>query len=421
MNKLFLYFLLFIFSFSVAYTKDEPKKEIQFLTMQLQPTFNDYINGLIAKYEKDHPDIKIKWLDYPAQNYETKIISMFLSKRSPDVMNLNPQYGANFVLRKYLVDLTQYVSDEEKSLYFDNIIRDGCTYKGIFYALPWYLAGGLTMYNTDIFKQAGIDENKPPTTWDEVAEYSKIIKEKTGKFGYLPNLTEVGALKGYLFADGVKLVDESETKAIFNNEQGYKTIEFWTKLYKEGLIPKESLTSNHRRIIEMYKTGQVALFITGPQFLHQIKNDSPDIYKATKCAPPIMGKGKTYPVDVMSLCISNQSKYPKEASDFAKFVTNAENQLAFCKIVTIFPSVKEAAQDKYFTEGGDTAEERSRIIVASYLKQSIVEQYPRENQGELNRIMEDAIQKACLGKLTPREALDEAAELWTKTLSKKKK
>ncbi len=423
MKRYFLLFLsvLFLFSLNLVSAKEELKKEIQILTMQLQPMFNDYFNALIAKYEKEHPDIKIKWLDYPAQNYETKIMSMFMSKKSPDIINLNPDMGANFVLRNYLLNLDQYVDSNVKAEYYENIIGDGCTYNNFFYALPWYLAGGLTMYNTDIFIKAGLDPNKPPRTWEEVAQYSKIIKEKTGKFGFLPTMTEVGALKSFLYADGVKLLSDDGKKAIFNTEEGYKTIEFWTKVYKDGLIPNESLTANHRRPIEMYKTGQIALFITGPQFLHQIKNDAPDIYKVTKCAPIVVGKGETYSVVVQNLVISNQTKYPKEAVDFAKFVTNAENQLEFCKIVTIFPSVKKAAEDEYFTKTGTTPEDEARIISAAQLKKSIVEVYPRENQGELNRIMEDAIQKACLGRKTPREALDEAAELWTKTLNKKRK
>lgn len=414
--------MLFVSLFAAMMTAvAQEKKEIQFLTMQLQPTFTEYINGIIAKYEKEHPDIKIKWLDYPAANYETKLLSMFISKKAPDILNINPDMGANFVLRNYLLDLDKYVSPEQKAEYFDNIIRDGCTFKNRFYALPWYLAIGLTMYNEQIFKDAGLDPSKPPKTMQEVAEFSKIIKEKTGKYGFFPTMTEVGALKGFLFSDGVKLVDENETKAIFNNEEGYKTIDFWTSVYKNGLIPKESLTATHRRPIELYKSGQIAIFISAPNFLLLIKNDAPDIYKVTKVAPMITGRGGTYSVTIQSLALYGQSKHPKEAADFARYVTNAQNQIDFCKRVTIFPSVKKAIEDEFFKTGGDSPEDQARIIGAKQLVNSVVETYPRENQGELNRIMEDAITKSCLGKMTPKEALDEAAALWTKTLNKKKK
>ncbi|TPX01019.1 extracellular solute-binding protein, partial [Schumannella luteola] len=39
-------------------------------------------------------------------------------------------------------------------------------------------------YNRDLFEQAGLDPDSPPTTWEEVREDAKIIAEKTGKAGY---------------------------------------------------------------------------------------------------------------------------------------------------------------------------------------------------------------------------------------------
>jgi ABC-type glycerol-3-phosphate transport system substrate-binding protein len=39
-------------------------------------------------------------------------------------------------------------------------------------------------YNRDLFEQAGLDPDAPPTTWDEVRQYAKQISEKTGKAGY---------------------------------------------------------------------------------------------------------------------------------------------------------------------------------------------------------------------------------------------
>jgi ABC-type glycerol-3-phosphate transport system substrate-binding protein len=39
-------------------------------------------------------------------------------------------------------------------------------------------------YNRTLFTQAGLDPNKPPTTWDEVRADAKAIAEKTGMAGY---------------------------------------------------------------------------------------------------------------------------------------------------------------------------------------------------------------------------------------------
>ena len=44
----------------------------------------------------------------------------------------------------------------------------------------------ILFYNADLFRQAGLDPDKPPRTWDEVDAAGKAIKEKTGKNGFFP-------------------------------------------------------------------------------------------------------------------------------------------------------------------------------------------------------------------------------------------
>jgi putative chitobiose transport system substrate-binding protein len=297
-------------------------------------------------------------------------------------------------------------------------LRDGCTYKNTLLALPWYLSTDLTMYNKKIFEQAGLDFAKPPRNNQQLADYCKIIKEKTDLYGYFPIYTESGTLRDYLLLDGVPLVDESGERAVFNTPQGVKTLTFWSDLYKNGLVPKEALTSRHRRPIELYKTGKIAMFVSGPQFLKLIKSDAPDVYNNTLCAPRILGKVEMYPVVVMNLSIARDCKHPQEAADFAAFVTNGQNQLDFCKITTIMPSVVSAAKDPYFTNVEDTPEGHARKIAAEQLFKATVKKYPTKNRPELNEAMDEAMQKACLGKLTPKEALDEAARKWTQILSR---
>ena len=45
-------------------------------------------------------------------------------------------------------------------------------------------------YNRTLFTQAGLDPDKPPTTWDEVRAAAKTIAEKTGVAGYAEMATE---------------------------------------------------------------------------------------------------------------------------------------------------------------------------------------------------------------------------------------
>jgi putative chitobiose transport system substrate-binding protein len=61
-----------------------------------------------------------------------------------------------------------------------------------------------------------------------------------------------------------------------------------------------------------------------------------------------MGPANVNGAAIMNLVVSKQSKHPKEAIEFANFITNDENQLAFCHEVSIFPTTKKAASDPFF-------------------------------------------------------------------------
>jgi putative chitobiose transport system substrate-binding protein len=395
----------------------EGRKTISFLTMQLQPTFNDYVTGLIAQYEAAHPDVSVTWLDYPADQYETKLLARFISHDPPDVINLTYDMMLKFCQRGVLLGLDDMLSSETVSRYFPKIFNDGCRYKDTTYAVPWYLALMVTMYNEEIFRQAGLDPEKSPTTYSKMAEYCRVIKEKTDSYGTLQVYTEAGSLKGYLLQDGVALVDETGKRGIFNSPEGVETLTFWADLYKEGLVPRETLTARHRRPIELYQSGKIAFFCSGPQFLKLIKGDAPEVYEHTRIGPRLQGKEEMYPVDLMVVTVARETDYPEVSADFAAFVTNGENQLALCKLATVLPSVVLAAEDRYFVEVEDTPEGRARKVSAQQLPQAKVLITPLERRAELDEAVDTAIQKACLGVLTPKEALDEAAERWTQILS----
>jgi ABC-type glycerol-3-phosphate transport system substrate-binding protein len=84
-----------------------------------------------------------------------------------------------------LADLT---ADVKKLPYFAKynpaVIAEGTTSKGKIVALPKGAYAQALHYNRKLFTQAGLDPNKPPTTWAQVRSYAKQIADKTGKAGY---------------------------------------------------------------------------------------------------------------------------------------------------------------------------------------------------------------------------------------------
>ena len=71
----------------------DPSQQLTFWTMQLKPTFTDYMGATIASFQQQHPGIIVEWVDVPWGEMESKILTAIAAGSGPDVVNLNPQFA----------------------------------------------------------------------------------------------------------------------------------------------------------------------------------------------------------------------------------------------------------------------------------------------------------------------------------------
>lgn len=394
--------------------------EVSIYTMQLKPSYTAYMEGVFAAFEKAHPGVKVKWIDVPAQDYTTKLLSLVAGGKSPDVQNLPYEDTLNMAGRGLLLNLDDKLTSAQKDMYVGNIVKKACTVDGKLVALPWYVATKVIMYNKEMFKAAGLDPEKPPVSATEAFAMARAIKAKTGKFGFMMNFSESGQMKDLLVEQaGVALTTPDMKKATFNTPEATALVTEYKKLFDEGVIPRESVTAEHRRAIELFKTGQTAMLISGPQFLLGMEKETPEVYKAVGVGGdfPMKGTGE-FAVAMQNLCVSAKSTHPKEATELALWVSNGENQLAFSKMVTIFPSVTEALKDPYFTKAGDKPEDKARAISATQLPKATISVPALPRMSELNKVMEETMGDVLARGMDPAKALADAEAKWTAVLSK---
>lgn len=231
---------------------------IEFWTMQLQPQFTNYFQGLIRTFESQNPSIKVKWVDVPWSAMENKVLTAVSAKTPPDVVNLNPDFASQLAGKNAWLNLDNKVSSQVRSSYLPNIWK-ASTLNNKSFGIPWYLTTRLTIYNTSLLKQAGI--TRPPVTYAELAQMAQQIKDKTGKYAFFATFVpqDSGEVLESMVQMGVTLVN-TDGKAGFNTPQGKAAFQYWVDLYKKGLLPKASLTQGHRHAIDLYQSGETAFF-----------------------------------------------------------------------------------------------------------------------------------------------------------------
>lgn len=390
---------------------------IELWTISLRPLFDSYMNDLIARYEAEHPDVKINWVDVQFQALEQKLLSAIAGGVAPDVVNLNTEMTVGLAMRRALVDMDAAVTADSKALYFDGLWRS-TKVNGRTYGIPWYVVPSVIAMNAGIYKRAGLDPSNPPRSETETIAHAKIIRDKLGKagiYGFMPNVDGVRMLHRFQ-ENGLPILSPDGKRAVFNSPEHVAYLAKYVELYKAGYFPEDTLRRGYLGATERYSAGTLAMLTTGPQFLLRVKNDNPAVYGETLIAPYPKGAAGVLHLAVMTIAVPKSSRHRQEALNFALFLTNDANQLSFAKLVVIFPSTKAAASDPFFSKGGASPEDMARKIAAAELPYARDLSVIIPNGAELFRTFKDAIESAFLGKRTPKEALDWATKEWNKKL-----
>ena len=381
----------------VPKNETDTRKEVTVWTLQMGD-FADYMNNIISKYESAHPDIKIKWIDVPFSEGDKRTLAAILSNNPPDLINLNPDFSAILAQKG-----TLYSIPENKLSEYNKDIVDSLKYKGNLFAIPWYATSAVTIYNKKLFEQAKLTDM--PATYEDLAKYAKQVKVNTGKYIYLPTITENDTMLKILNKYGINSYSN------INNNESVKVFNQFKSLYQNNLIPKESITQTHREALEKYMSENIVFFQGGANFLSMIKDNAPNVYKVTDVAPQIKGKLGQNDFSLMNFVIPLKAKYKDEALDFGLFLTNKENQLALAKRTNVISTNKEALTDSFYNSY-DGLMSKARSISAKQISHIQPVMRQSNNQKDINTLVNTAVQSVLLNKDNTQNILNKLAKDW---------
>ncbi len=382
--------------------KPDNNNEVIFWTLQMSD-FSDYMNGVIKEFEKENPDIKIKWIDVPFSEGEKRTLASVLSDNPPDLINLNPDFSATLAQKGALYEIPQ-----ENALQFNQAIVNSLKYNGKLYSLPWYATSAVTIYNKKLIDKAGI---QVPLTYEEAGKAAQIVKSKTGAYIFLPNITENDTMLKILNKYGVNSPEN------IADENSVKVFEYFKNLYEQNLIPKESITQTHREALEKYMSENIVLFQAGANFLNMIKENAPMTYEHTDVTSQMTGKLGQNDFSLMNFVIPLKAKHKEEAVKFVLFLTNDKNQLELAKLTNVIAVNQETLKNDFYTKySPDDLMAKARVISAGQLNKVEPVMKSCQNQKDINNLVNSAVQKILLGEGDTKQILQKLSKDWEEML-----
>jgi multiple sugar transport system substrate-binding protein len=240
----------------------------------------------VAEFEAANPGISVKSVQY--QWLPATFAAKLAAGTLPTVFTVPFTDGRSLGNNGQLANLTKYAEAEPYFKEFNPaVIAEGIDAKKQVIAIPTAAYAQALTYNRQLFSEAGLNPNKPPTTWAQIEADAKQISQKTGKAGYAEMgasdntagwiLTTLDDALGGRMESGIG----SKAKATFDNPQAVQAL----NMLKQMRWGDNSMGSNFdwgwSDINQAFAAGQVGMFISGSDVytnMVQAYNINPSIY-----------------------------------------------------------------------------------------------------------------------------------------------
>jgi multiple sugar transport system substrate-binding protein len=246
-------------------------------------------NAQVAEFEKANPSITVKSVQYQwtGPTFTAKLAAGTL----PTVFTVPFTDGRTLGENGQLAD----ISDQAKALpyfakYNPAVIAEGTTSDGKIIALPTAAYAQALHYNRALFTQAGLDPDKPPTTWEQVMADAKQISEKTGKAGFAEmgknDNTAGWILTTLTYALGGRMETGTGTaaEATLDNAQTKQALQMLHTMRWDDNSMGSNFDYGWSDINQAFASGNVGMFVSGSDIytnLVQASNIDPKIYGLT--------------------------------------------------------------------------------------------------------------------------------------------
>ena len=302
------------------------------ITIWARDSEQGFMPQLVALYNKSHA-VQAKVTIIPAASFVQKLGTAASAGSGPDVSSIDLVYAPYFASAGALTD----ISDLAASLPYKDSLSPShqrlSTYDKKTYALPFTAEASAVYYNKDLFKKAGLDPNKPPTTYAEMrADAKKIRALGSGYYGF----SFAGACGGcnvfefapHIWASGGDILNADGTKATLDSPQVTSALQLYRDMWTDGSMPSAAKNDAGTQQIPLFTSGKVGMITLGAFAIPTIAKAKIN-FGVTPIPGQTGGTSSFAGGDVIS--VINGTKNKAGAEDFVKWATDEQAQTFLAK------------------------------------------------------------------------------------------
>ncbi|TFZ07679.1 ABC transporter substrate-binding protein [Ramlibacter humi] len=371
------------------------------------------MDGLAADFMKANPGIKVT--PVYSGTYQETIVKMLTAHKAgtpPTVAVLLSTDMFTLIDEDAIVPIDGFVKTADDKAWLNGFYKAfmmNSQTGGKTWGVPFQRSTVVMFYNKDLFKEAGLDPNRPPENWADLKTAATKLtkKDASGKVTQWGVQIPSSGFPYWLFqtlttTNDAILANDAGTQVKFDDPKVVEALQYWVDLGKAGVHPPG--------VVEWGTTPKdffekkVAMMFTTTGNLTNVKNNA----KFDFGVAMIPGnKRKGSPTGGGNFFISKKASPAQQeaAFKFAKWMTQPE-RAAEWSIDTGYVAVSPAAY------GTDALRKYGRdfpaaLVARDQLANSVAEFSTHDNQ-RVTKALNDGLQAALTGTKTPAQAMQDS-------------
>ncbi|GGA40682.1 sugar ABC transporter substrate-binding protein [Paenibacillus physcomitrellae] len=331
------------------------------------PSEKEVFTNLIKSFEEKNPTIKVNYLHIPSGDYVGKMNTILAGGDAPDVFYVPDGDFGRWVSQDLIMPIDDMVKNsniDTADMWESGLSRyryDGSAIgQGKLYALPKDIGPHVLFYNKDLFTKMNVPfpSAETPMTMEQLLDTAqKLTISKNGKttqYGMGPVWWE-----DFVLANGGKFLSDNKQEFVGNSEETVHALQFAADLTnKYGVVPSSAALKDLNDS-EMFKTGKLAMMVTGRWMVPEFRKLGFDWDVA-----PLTGNDWGGISGSVGLGIYSKTKNVEAAYKLVEYLGGPEGQKEQSLMGFSIPSFKSMASTDVFLQPGQKPEHAEVFIKA---------------------------------------------------------
>lgn len=376
------------------------------------------LEGMIADFNAAHPGIKVTGVSmgqYAALSQ--KIMAAIAANNPPTLAQVYENWTANFIEAGAIVPLEPFIQGPKGFTQEDlddifPVFLEGGQFQGQMWTFPFNKGLPALYYNKEMFRQAGLDPQQPPQTWDEfretaarltVDEDGKGRPEQWGTSFSIP--TAFSMYQQILVQNGGRIMSPDNSRFTFDSPEGVAALQFLVDLVEtDGVAYIAPGAYEHQTDFVSRKVAMIQGYIVSRKYMEPQLTFQPGI------APVPRGEHKAVLITGTNLAIFSRSSQDQQqaAWTFIRWLADVDQQARWAVETSYVPIRRSALNSEIMKAEFD----RVPGLEAVMRQMDYAHAQPKSADWFAGRrqLQEEAVEPVMRGKMDPGEALHAAAE-----------